>query len=125
MLGLLGIRAGQQQPPSRDMTVGGPHLLTIHDVVVADVLGAGGQAREIRAGPRLGEQLTPDVLTGIQRAQQLELFGVAMSVQGRRRQAQTDDVAHPGIRGAGGQEALLHKGLQRRIQSETAAAWPK
>ncbi|SKV53903.1 Uncharacterised protein [Mycobacteroides abscessus subsp. massiliense] len=47
----------------------GPHLLAVDDPFVAVAYRAGGQAREVGTGPGLTEQLTPELLTGEQRAQ--------------------------------------------------------
>ena len=47
--------------------VGGPDLLTVDDVVVALLFGAGGQRRQVGAGAWLGEALAPDDVVTQQR----------------------------------------------------------
>src|SRR5579871_328310 len=46
------------------MRARGPDLLAVDDPVVALLLGAGAQARDVGAAGGLGEQLAPDFLAG-------------------------------------------------------------
>src|SRR5262249_20766268 len=46
------------------MRARGPDLLAVDDPVVALLLGAGAQARDVGTGGGFGEQLAPDFLTG-------------------------------------------------------------
>jgi hypothetical protein len=45
------------------LTVGGPHLLSVDDELIAVAAGLGAHRGQVASGLRLTEQLTPDVLT--------------------------------------------------------------
>ena len=86
MLGGVYIGAGQQQSPAGFVGQAGPDLLTVDHPIVSIEHCRGGQTRQIRPCPRLGEQLAPDVLGGGQRSQEelLDLVGLGMLTNGRR-----------------------------------------
>src|SRR4029079_10237315 len=63
-LGHVGVGAGDQETVIGIMRARGPDLLAVDDPVVALLLGAGAQARDIRAAGGLGEELAPDLLAG-------------------------------------------------------------
>src|SRR5262249_30565205 len=54
--------AGDQEPIVGIVRARGPDLLAVDDPVVALLLGAGTQARNVGAAGRLGEELAPDLL---------------------------------------------------------------
>src|SRR5689334_16708880 len=74
------------------MRARGPDLLAVDDPVVALLLGAGAQARDIGAAGGFGEQLTPDLLARRQRRQVLPLLLLAGERHhGRTAHALADD----------------------------------
>src|SRR5689334_4175170 len=74
------------------MRARGPDLLAVDDPVVALLLGAGAQARDIGAAGGFGEQLTPDLLARRQRRQVLSLLLLAGERHhGRAAHAVADD----------------------------------
>src|SRR5205809_6201555 len=62
VLGRLRVGAGEEDPPVGDRPAGGPDLLTVDEELVAPVLGARLEAREVRARVGLGVELAPDLL---------------------------------------------------------------
>ena len=52
----------RRMPQSLKCAPGGPHLLPVHDPLVAVALGAGREAGEVRSRAGLGEELAPDLL---------------------------------------------------------------
>ena len=62
VLGDVPVGAGQQHPVGGPVRGRVPHLLAVHDPLVAVALGPGRQAGEVRAAARFGEQLAPRVL---------------------------------------------------------------
>ena len=104
-LGALGIGAHEQVDPVRELRARGPHLLPVDDEVVAAVLGAGAEAREVRARARLRVALAPDVVAA-QDARQVALLlrlGAPLD-EGRARHA---DAGVAGEHGRARPEALL------------------
>jgi hypothetical protein len=92
--------AGDQDAPTGMVGQAGPHLLTIHHPLVAVTLGHGADRRQIRSCTRLGEQLTPQVLSGHEPVEPplLLLLGAGLD-QGRPGPTQPDGVGgtpHPG-----------------------------
>ena len=77
VLGRLGVGAGDEHPPLGEVGEGGPHLLAVDDPLVAVAHGLGGEAGDVGAGARLGEQLAPHLLAGEQRTQVALLLLVA------------------------------------------------
>ncbi len=69
VLGGVGIGAGQEHPAAGVVRARRPDLLAVHDPLVTVAHGGRAQPREVRAGPRLGEQLAPDLLAGQQRGE--------------------------------------------------------
>ena len=61
----------------RAMRARGPHFLAVHDPLVAVTNGTGLQRREIRARPRLAEQLAPDLAVHDPRKESVLLLGGA------------------------------------------------
>ncbi|SKU48885.1 Uncharacterised protein [Mycobacteroides abscessus subsp. abscessus] len=93
MLGHVRIAAGHQQGPARPMCSRGPHLLTVDHPVIAVAYRAGGQARQIGAGARLAEELTPQLFTGEQGTQDSPgQFRLPMRKYRRRRHAIPDHI---------------------------------
>ena len=68
-LGTVGIGAGEQNAVVGIMRARGPDLLAVDDPVVALLLRARAQARDVGAAGGLGEQLAPDFFAGGQRRQ--------------------------------------------------------
>ena len=62
VLGLVGIGAGDEHPVLRDVAQRGPHLLTVHQPLVAVAHGARAEPGDVGARARFAEQLAPDVL---------------------------------------------------------------
>src|SRR5256884_13247 len=62
VLGRLRVGAREQDPPVGDRPARGPDLLAVDEEVVALVLGARLEAREVRAGVGLRVELAPDLL---------------------------------------------------------------
>jgi hypothetical protein len=56
--------AREQKSPIGDRPVARPDLLAVHDEDVAAVIGARSETCEVRAGIRLGVELTPDLVAG-------------------------------------------------------------
>ena len=67
------IGAGEQKSPPRPVREAGPDLLPVDHPLVAVGDGRRGQPGQVRARPRFGEQLAPDVLGGREPAQQSPL----------------------------------------------------
>src|SRR5207249_11960864 len=62
VLGLVPVRASEQQAQLRVMRARVPHLLSTDDPLVTVSLGARRETGQVRAAARLAEQLTPHVL---------------------------------------------------------------
>jgi hypothetical protein len=124
VLGHVGIGAGHQDGEPGEVGAGRPHLLAVDHPLVAVTLGAGAERGEVGAGPRLAEQLAPDLLTGPQRLQEPPLLLLGAERQdGRGRHAQADDVGVRVVVGcARRREQLVHLGLPRLRQAEPAVA---
>ena len=99
----VGIGAHDQDAPIGVLREAGPDLLTGDDDRVFFDLAARAQRREVGAGARLGEALTPDVLA----RQDLAQEGLALPILPLRDQhragqadadAQTDEIGSPGAR---------------------------
>ncbi len=91
MLRLIDVCAGQQHAPAADVGTGIPHLLAGDYPFVAVALGASGDARQVRTGPRLTEQLAPLGLATPHRAEEaVLLFGCAVREQSRPAQVRSD-----------------------------------
>ena len=76
-LATFGIGARQQDAVVRVVRARGPDLLAVDDPVVALLLGAGAQARDVGTAGGFGEQLTPDLFARGQRRQVLALLLLA------------------------------------------------
>ena len=79
------IGAGEQKSPPRPVREAGPDLLPVDHPLVAVGDGRRGQPGQVRARPRFGEQLAPDVLGGREPAQQSPLHLVGLRVLTHRR----------------------------------------
>ena len=55
----IGVRAHEAEDPVRELGAGRPDLLAVHEEVVALVLGAGAQARQVGPGTRFRVALAP------------------------------------------------------------------
>src|SRR6185312_7191342 len=69
------IGADDQETVVGIMRARSPDLLAVDDPVVALLLGAAAQARNVGAGRRFGEQLAPDLLAGSE-LRQIAALGV-------------------------------------------------
>jgi hypothetical protein len=58
----VGLGAAEEEAPVRDVGVARPHLLAVHDVLVAAPLRARAEPGEIGARTRLGETLAPELV---------------------------------------------------------------
>ncbi len=127
VLGHVRIAARQQQAPAGAMRQAGPHLLPVDDPVVAVGHRRGGQPGEVGAGAGFGEQLTPDVLGGGQRAQQLpfHLVGLRVLAHRRRRHPVPHRVQRQRHRAARPLQDSVGDGLQAARDPEAAEAFGK
>src|SRR4029450_10575466 len=64
VLGLVGIGAGDEHRQVGDLAPGGPHLLAVHNPLLAVLFGTALQPGEIGPGAGLAEQLAPAALPG-------------------------------------------------------------
>ena len=104
------VRAGQHAAPARELPPGDPGLLPAEHEVVAAVLSAGSQRREVGAGVGLGEALAPDLVGGQDRRDVPAPLLVAAEAQQRRPEhVEADDVRE--LRRAGGRELLVDDDL--------------
>ena len=91
----IGVGARNDETIGSNVRESGPHLLTRHNPLITVTFGASRQRRDVRSGTWLGEQLTPDFLTGEQGTQKARLLLVG--AVGRDRgghHAVANDVAH-------------------------------
>src|SRR5437588_3831548 len=88
------------------MRAGGPHLLAVDDEMVALIDGAGAQAGEVGAGPRLGIALAPD-LVGAEDPRQMALFLLLGPPVDQRRAQQAEPAGAGQDRGAGAEILLV------------------
>jgi len=70
VLGHIGVGAGDEHAEVGDVGERVPDLLSVDDPLFAVADGLGAEAGEVRAGARLGEQLTPLLLAGEHGAQE-------------------------------------------------------
>jgi hypothetical protein len=85
---------GQQQAEPGEVRPGRPDLLPVDDPSVPVADRSGGEAGEVTAGPRLAEQLAPDVLAGPDPAQPALLLLIRPVGEDRRqRHPDADHVA--------------------------------
>src|SRR5205814_5998359 len=104
--GSVGVGPGEEDPPARELRVARPHLLAGDDPAVAASLGAGAERRQVRAGARLGEELTPELLGRQDRRQEAApLFLGAVRDERRADEIHADPVDDLG--GARGGDPLL------------------
>ncbi len=91
MFGGIGVRAGEQDHPLRDVPAGGPDLLAVDDEVVAVTDGPGLEGRKVGAGAGLAIALAPDHVAAEYLGQVLLLllFG-AVNDEGRACEAGRD-----------------------------------
>ena len=124
-LGDVGVGAGEQQSPARPVREAGPHLLPVDHPVVAVAHRGGGQAGQVGAGARLGEQLAPDVLGGGQRPQPgpLDVVGLGVFADGRRGHAVAHRVQAQRHRTAGTLQDAVGDGLVAARDAESAKAF--
>ena len=61
MLRLVRVGAGDEHPERSDVGERGPHLLPVHNPLVAVANGAGGQPGNVGPGAGLAEELAPDL----------------------------------------------------------------
>src|SRR5205823_1051497 len=73
----VGIGARDEHPPARDVRERGPHLLSVHDPLVAVAHRTRREAGHVAAGAGFAEELAPDLFTGEERTQVALLLRVA------------------------------------------------
>ena len=96
MLGLVGVGARDEHPPTGDVRERGPHLLAVDDPLVTVADGPGREARDVGAGAGLAEELAPDLLVRRARPEEaLLLLLRAPREQRRAAHADADDVEGP------------------------------
>ena len=76
VLGEIGIAAGDEHPPTREVGHGRPHLLPVDDPFLTVSDGSSSQTGDVRAGPRLAEELAPYLRTREHRSQPPHLLGL-------------------------------------------------
>ena len=82
----VGVGAGVQGAPPRQVRLGGPDLVAVDPEHVAVALRAGAQAGEVRSGFRLGHAQRPPLVAAQQRDQQaVDLLGCAELADARAR----------------------------------------
>jgi hypothetical protein len=127
VLGQVRVGAGDEDRPAGVVGAGRPHLLAVHDPVVAVPDRPGAQPRQVGARAGFGEQLAPDLLAGPQRPQEalLLLLG-AVAQDGRGGHAEADaDAPRVVVGRAGGGQFGVHDALQRAGRAEAAEALGK
>src|SRR5213593_990038 len=115
----LRVGAGEQDPPVGDGPARGPDLLAVDDEVVALVLGARLEAREVRAGIGLGVELTPD-LFGREHLLQVALLLPVGAVNDDRRPDEPDPESVDGGRRVDTRHLVLDDRLLHRRGSPAA-----
>ena len=85
VLGRVRVGAHEAEAPVGVVRAGGPHLLAVHDELVADQLGAGSQAREVAPGVRFAHAEAPRDLGAQGREEEALLLLVGAVVVDRRR----------------------------------------
>ena len=107
MLGQLRRCSGDEHCQVRGLAEGGPDLLTVHDPFLAVLDGSGRETCQIRAGPRLAEELAPGALTGHDVAHvAVDLF--LRAVIGDRGCGEHQPQAHGGAERTEGGDLVLH-----------------
>ena len=107
MLRGVGRRAGDQHAEVGRLTERRPHLLAVDDPLVAVQLRPGGEPGQVRARPRLAEQLAPGRPAGDDvQDQRVDLLGGA--VVGDRRSGQQQSEAVGGADDARGGDLVGH-----------------
>ena len=112
------VGAGHADAPVADATVRAPHLLAVHDVLVAVALGPRAQAGEVATRAGFAEQLAPHALARDGRPQVLALLLVGAEQQQRPPASTTPTMLMNG--GTPGERALLDP--RRRVLGREAAA---
>ena len=127
MLGRVGIRAREQHAPAREVRDRRPHLLAVHDPVVAVAHRARRETGHVGAGARLAEHLAPDLLAREDlRQQALLLLLAGVGEHHGRAHADADDargrIAVHDLRVA--RDLVVHDQVHLRRQPEPAVALP-
>src|SRR5215472_17981164 len=86
----------------RLMGTGGPHLLPVHDPLIAAELGPRYRTGDVRSAARFAEQLAPDILAGQNAQQELLLLPVGAVLENGR----SSKGADPDLGDADGADAL-------------------
>src|SRR5712692_956237 len=113
VLGDLRVRPREEDPPVGDGPARRPDLLAVDEEVVALVLGARLEAREVGARVRLRVELAPDLLGG-QHLPEVALLLPVGAVDDDRRADEPDAEAVDGRRGGEARHLVLDDGLLHR-----------
>ena len=115
------VRAGDEEPPSGQVSEGRPDLLAVDDSLVTVADGRGGQTGLVGARAGLAEELAPDLLGGEERPEVAGLLARAgVGSKGRRSHAVTDQVERRARRCAGVAQPRVDDRLERAVQPEAA-----
>ena len=121
VLACLWVAAGEQQSPSGDVRLGGPHLLAVDRPLVAVALGACRKRGEVGPCPWFAEQLAPDLVAHERGAQEPLLMLLATERDDRRRRhADAHEIDRRVGRGTGALQAVVDDLLQLRVEPEAA-----
>ena len=101
----VGVGAHEGDPPLRVLGVARPDLLAVDQPPVAHIGGPGGEPGQVRARPRLAEELAPDLL-GVEDPGQPTPLLLLRAVGQQGRPGQVDAGAVDGLGGAGA--GVLH-----------------
>ena len=91
VFGSIGVGSGHEHAPVAEVGQRVPHLLSVHEPLIAVSYGLRGEAGKVGSCPRLAEQLAPLVFAGKHRAQESALLLVgAVSHDGRTGQGEKE-----------------------------------
>ena len=111
--------AGEQHAPRRVLREAGPHLLAVDDPLVAALLGARGQGRQVAAGAGFGEALAPGLTARQQPRHHLRGEFGSRVVDHRRRQ-HLEHRVRPGLVEPAADDLLADDGPQDRGPAQPA-----
>ncbi len=123
VLGRVGVGAGDEHAVVGEVGQGVPHLLAIHDPLVAVTDRTGAEAGEVGAGARLAEELAPLLLAGEHRAEEALLLGVVAVGDDRRAGEEHEELRRSERLGARRPQALLDRLLQLGPKAHSAEAF--
>ena len=123
MLRDVGVGAGDEHAAVGDVRQRVPHLLAVHDPLVAVADRSRREAGEVGARAGLGEELAPDLLTGEHRPQRAAAqFVAAVGHDRRAREREPEEQRAVRRRRAGLAQAPVDVALHRRREAEAAEA---